>query len=274
MSAPVLEVRGLTMRFGGLTAVDRVDFAVEGGEIFSVIGPNGAGKTTVFNAVTGVYDPTEGEIRFEGRDVAHRFTGAVAAGLALIAMLTGVLAVGLTNLEPLWKATIAANYRYRQAFPWRQAWADLFAYIAGHPVGVGASFAAGAAIGAAGAFVVWRRSRRAPNVIASRGISRTFQNIRLFHDMTVLENVLVGMDLKLRARLWHMLLRLPLHRREERAAGERALELLRFVGLEERAGALAKSLPYGDQRRLEIARALATDPRLLLLDEPAAGMNP
>ncbi len=133
---------------------------------------------------------------------------------------------------------------------------------------------AGLVLGTVGAFVVWNRGRRTPDVIAAHGVARTFQNIRLFQDMTVLENVLVGMDRTLSRNVFAMALRLPGLRREEEGAEKRAIELLKFVGLTGRSGRLAKNLPYGDQRRLEIARALATEPKLLLLDEPAAGMNP
>ncbi len=115
---------------------------------------------------------------------------------------------------------------------------------------------------------------RRPDQIAALGITRTFQNIRLFDHMTVLENVLVGMHTRLKAQLWQILVRAPSARREERQARERALELLEFVNLGDKSDELAKNLPYGDQRRLEIARALASDPRLILLDEPTAGMNP
>ncbi len=129
-------------------------------------------------------------------------------------------------------------------------------------------------IGPIAAAVVWLRSRRTPDVIARGGIARTFQNIRLFNAMTAIENVLVGFDRSLTCHPIFMALGLPIHRREERNAVDRATELLDFVGLRGKSRDLAKNLPYGDQRRLEIARALATEPKLLLLDEPAAGMNP
>ena len=150
------------------------------------------------------------------------------------------------------------------------AWGDRAAMIRQTAVAMPAGFA----LGLLGGAVVWSRSRRTPDLIARNGIARTFQNIRLFQSMTVLENVLVGLDHALTAHPVHMVLGTPRHRREEAAAREKAFELLAFVGLPGGANDLAKNLPYGGQRRLEIARALATEPKLLLLDEPAAGMNP
>ena len=132
----------------------------------------------------------------------------------------------------------------------------------------------GLVVGMLGAVVIWSRSRRTPDIIAACGIARTFQTIRLFQNMTVLENVLIGLDRTLSRNVFAMALRFPGLRREEEAAEKRAIELLKFIGLTGKSGQLAKNLPYGDQRRLEIARALATQPKLLLLDEPAAGMNP
>ncbi|MEO5680876.1 MAG: ABC transporter ATP-binding protein [Acidimicrobiales bacterium] len=191
----LLQLDQVTMRFGGVTALQEVDLTVEPGEILGLIGPNGAGKTTVFNVITGVFAPTSGSIRFEGND------------------------------------------------------------LHGTQRGLGAR----------------RRSR---HQITRLGIARTFQNIRLFNEMSALENVLVGTDNHHGTSVPGAVLRLPRHRREEQAGRVRALELLELVGIAGRADETARNLPYGDQRRLEIARALATGPKLLLLDEPAAGFNP
>ncbi len=182
----LLEVERLTLRFGGVVALDDVSFGLYRGEILGLIGPNGAGKTTAFNAITGVYRPTFGAIRFQGHSL-----------------------VGMQKHQ-----------------------------------------------------------------ITKIGIARTFQSIRLFPEMTAVENVMVGADSHHRTSVVGALLRLPSHWREERAGQEQAGELLRFCGIEARAGEVARNLSYGEQRRLEIARALATRPTLLCLDEPAAGFNP
>jgi branched-chain amino acid transport system ATP-binding protein len=184
--ADLLTAQMVRKEFGGLVAVNDVDFSIPEGAIVSLIGPNGAGKTTFFNMLTGVYKPTGGRIVFAGED------------------------------------------------------------ITGKP----------------------------PHAITERGIGRTFQNIRLFQNMTSLENVLVGMHSRLKGGIVRSILHTPGIKREERDATEKARELLKFVGLQRRDDAVANSLPYGDQRRLEVARALATGPKLLLLDEPTAGMNP
>jgi branched-chain amino acid transport system ATP-binding protein len=183
---PLLEARELSKTFGGLVAVNAVEFSLEEGMIASVIGPNGAGKTTLFNMITGLYRPSRGGIFLQEHDI--------------------------TGLRP--------------------------------------------------------------NRITARGISRTFQTIRLFNNMTAEENVLAGMHCRLHGSWIGAVLQSPWVRREEQGARQRAADLLTYVGLPSRAGSLAKNLPYGDQRRLEIARALATNPKLLLLDEPTAGMNP
>lgn len=182
----LLEARGITKRFGGLVAVNDVNFTLEQGQIAGIIGPNGAGKTTFFNVITGIYKPEEGTMKFEGQNL-----------------------VGLQ-----------------------------------------------------------------PEEIAARGLKRTFQNIRLFANLTAVENVLVGMHTSLKENLVSILLKTPRVVKEEREALKRAFELLEYVGLKGKANEVSKNLPYGDQRKLEIARALASQPKILLLDEPAAGMNP
>jgi branched-chain amino acid transport system ATP-binding protein len=183
---PILVADRVRKEFGGLVAVNDVDFKIPEKSIVSLIGPNGAGKTTFFNMLTGVYTPTAGKIVFDGEDVTDK----------------------------------------------------------------------------------------PPHAITERGIGRTFQNIRLFEQMTALENVLVGMHARLKGGILGSIVGIPRVRREERRATERARELLRFSGLRGRDDIVARELPYGDQRRLEVARALATQPKLLLLDEPTAGMNP
>jgi branched-chain amino acid transport system ATP-binding protein len=271
----ILEINNLTVRFGGLTAVNAVNLAIPPDKIISLIGPNGAGKTTLFNAITGIHEPAAGRIVFNGAKVERPFRSTTVIGLALIAIMAGVGLTLAANIQPLWETAVTAHYQYRQAFPWRDACASFGAYYAGNPVSRFVwPFLVGAVLGGGGAFVVWQRSRRAPEIAARAGIARTFQNIRLFSQMTVLDNVLLGMDTQLGSRFWHDALRLPLFWRERREAAQRAMDVLRFVGLDKEAFQLAENLAYGHQRRLEIARALAMNPQLLLLDEPAAGMNP
>jgi branched-chain amino acid transport system ATP-binding protein len=182
----VLETRNLTIRFGGLTAVDDFNASIPKGSIVGLIGPNGAGKTTVFNMISGFYNPTEGQVLFNGQDI--------------------------TGMRPY--------------------------------------------------------------EVCRAGIARTFQNIRLFGNGTVLQNVMVGCHVRQKTGWWQTVLCLPSSLREEKAVAKKARDLLGVVGLENMADEKANSLPYGAQRRLEIARALGTEPRFLLLDEPAAGMNP
>ncbi len=185
MTAPILEVKGVAKKFGGLAALSDVSFSVAAGSIFGLIGPNGAGKTTMFNVLTGLYTHDEGTFTFKGQALQ-----------------------GMT-----------------------------------------------------------------PDRIASLGIARTFQNIRLFANLSALENVMIGRHVRTHSGVWGAITRNAATRAEEAAIEKRAHELLQFVGLDARANELAKHLSYGDQRRLEIARALATDPAVLALDEPAAGMN-
>jgi branched-chain amino acid transport system ATP-binding protein len=271
----ILEISNLTVRFGGLTAVNAVSLDIPSGEIVSVIGPNGAGKTTLFNAVTGVHEPTAGRIQFDSQETRRPFRVTTALALALVGFIAALSLVLIVNVEPLWDAVITTNYVYQQAFPWQKTPSAAMTYFAEEP---GQRFLVlfliGGITGLAGAYAIWSRTRYAPEVAARAGIARTFQNIRLFNQMTVLDNVLLGMDSRLNTRFWHAALRLPLYWREREQAEQQALEILQFVRLDHEAHQLAENLSYGHQRRLEIARALAIQPRLLLLDEPAAGMNP
>lgn len=182
----ILETRGVTKRFGGLSAVDNVSIQVPEGSIYAIIGPNGAGKTTLYNCITGFYPSDEGEMLFQGKSL-----------------------VGLS-----------------------------------------------------------------PDRITKKGISRTYQNIRLFPAMTALENILVGAHPRLKSNWVDALLHTPRQRAEEKEALQKAQDLLNFVDLKGKGDLLARNLPYGEQRRLEMARALANEPKIILLDEPTAGMNP
>ncbi len=273
----MLDVQKVTMRFGGLVAVNEVDLHVERGQIFSVIGPNGAGKTTLFNAVTGIYSPTSGHVLFEGHRIRLPFTIWTALKGALIGILTGIfLTLIAIDVNQFWKVTIkdtAAAYR-QQKFPKQVAWSNAMAYLSERSETVSISFSVGFLFATLGYFAVWNRSRRTPDVVARGGLARTFQNIRLFQNMTALENVLIGMDRELKGNFLTNFFIPPSIRKSEKRAIQKAHELLDFVGIGSRHNELAKNLPYGDQRRLEIARALACNPRLILLDEPAAGMNP
>lgn len=186
----VLKTEHAVMRFGGVTAVDDLNIAIEENEIVAIIGPNGAGKTTAFNMITGVYRPTQGHVFLQQAGGMENITG------------------------------------------------------------------------------------KRPDLIAGKGIARTFQNIRLFKEQTVLENVLIANHVRLKNGFFSAMAHYPFYHKSEKEMKERSMVLLERVGLVDQANEMATSLPYGLQRRLEIARALATQPTLLLLDEPAAGMNP
>ena len=274
MSA-ILEVQDVTMRFGGLVANERVSLAVRPGEIFAVIGPNGAGKTTLFNAITGIYEPTEGEVLFEGRPVRREWTMADRATGVAVGAAAAASAVLALNASALWDAAINSRYVMGEPFAWWGCLAAARGALAA--AGFWLTWFAAAAAFAVGRLAygaIWRAQRRTPDLVARAGVARTFQNIRLFGEMNLVENVLVGMDQHFRSGYWSCLLRTPGFRRERERMRRRAFELLKFVDLAASAAEPARSLPYGHQRRLEIARALATRPRLILLDEPAAGMNP
>jgi len=255
----LLSAKNITKRFGGLTAVNDVSFDIPEGSIVSLIGPNGAGKTTFFNIIAGIYDPTSGRILVRDRTMIARpvrtwlepfvwFLPAVVVGIISSIVVFGSnsetvgFVAGAITLAALIVMLLAAVARP----PWYQR---LLRRLG-----------------------IFRSAR--PNDVVAAGIGRTFQNIRLFQNMTAEENVLVGMHLGLKANLLDAMFSTPRNRADEQKARERAAELLRLVGLRGIGGELAKNLPYGDQRRLEVARALGSDPTLLLLDEPTAGMNP
>jgi ABC-type branched-subunit amino acid transport system ATPase component len=257
--APVLRAVHLTKSFGGLVAVKDVDFEVKDGTITSLIGPNGAGKTTFFNVVAGLSDPTEGYIEFLGRKmVASPERGwlepilwIVPAGAVWgLTYLVHLVGAPIQLLEILILIGLASLIATLITAVIRPTWYNLMMVRLG----------------------IFKSAR--PNDMVQAGIGRTFQNIRLFANMTALENVLVGMHGQLKASPVDAVLRTGKQRREEVASTAEARRLLQYVGLRNRDDELARNLPYGDQRRLEIARALATKPRLLLLDEPTAGMNP
>ena len=258
-ASAVLRAVGVTKAFGGLVAVKSVDFEVKSGSITSLIGPNGAGKTTFFNVIAGLSDPTEGYVEFLGEKRVARpergwlepvmwiLPAAIVWTLAYVASRAGAAS---QILEILILAGLGILIATLITAVIRPSWYGHFM----------------AALG------IFKSAR--PNDMVHAGIGRTFQNIRLFANMTALENVLVGMHGQLHASPIDAILRTPKQKREEVASTAEAQRLLNYVGLRNREGELARNLPYGDQRRLEIARALATKPKLLLLDEPTAGMNP
>ncbi len=256
--AAVLRAVHLTKAFGGLVAVKEVDFEVKAGSITSLIGPNGAGKTTLFNVVAGLSEPTDGHIEFLGRRVVARPERAwlepilwilPAALVWLLAYLVGTANPPVNVIEILVLLGLGLLIATLITAVIRPGWYNRLLVRLG----------------------IFKSAR--PNDMVQAGIGRTFQNIRLFANMTAIENVLVGMHGQLKSSPLDAVLRTPKQKREELDSVAEARRLLRYVGLR-REDELARNLPYGDQRRLEIARALATRPKLLLLDEPTAGMNP
>jgi ABC-type branched-subunit amino acid transport system ATPase component len=275
MSAkPILSLNQVTVRFGGLVAANNVTLSVDEGIIGAVIGPNGAGKTTIFNCITGIYNPTSGSVAIEETPIKQSFTLRTGVQTGILSLTAGVFLVLAVNLQLLWDASINQRFISGQPFDWSAAIATGWYTLAELPLPwTWGSFLVGSMLSLTSSLTLWARSRHTPHSTICRGVARTFQNIRLFKSMTVLENVLVGMHRHLRTGLLAHIVKTSRYRNEEHARIERAREILQFVGLDEFHQALATSLPYGLQRRLEIARALATAPKIILLDEPAAGMN-
>ena len=255
----LLHADGVTKRFGGLVAVHDIDFTIPTGAIVSLIGPNGAGKTTFFNIIAGIYDPTAGVVIFNGREMIARSRRAWLE--PFIWFLPGFIGIFAT--------LIAASNGAPDGQIFILGGITLVALMTTLLVGVARPPRYQRALPRVGIF----KSAR-PNDMVEAGLGRTFQNIRLFQNMTALENVLVGMHSRLRSTWLDAMFSTPRDRREEKEAAAEARGYLRLVGLRGKDGELAKNLPYGDQRRLEIARALGSKPKLLLLDEPTAGMNP
>lgn len=208
MSNKIMTLSDVTMQFGGVVAVDSLSLEIGEGEIVALIGPNGAGKTTAFNVITGVYEPTNGNVSFRDKTVVENYPKG--------------------KMKKLYAGQNNGSYKHSVV--------------------------------------------KTPDKITALGIGRTFQNIRLFRDLTVLENVMIAKHLHVKAGVFSATFRF--NKKEEEKLREESIELLKLVGLEDAKEDIASSLPYGKQRHLEIARALATEPALLLLDEPAAGMNP
>ena len=258
-AASVLVATGVTKQFGGLVAVNSVDFVIPKGSIVSLIGPNGAGKTTFFNVVAGLYEPTEGTVAFGGREMIATGRRTWAEPLTwvfptVIVGLLGFLVAQATGSDAILAvALLAAVVLLIAMFLLAIIRPPIYERML-HRLGI------------------FKSAR--PNDMVVAGLGRTFQNIRLFKTMTAAENVKVGMHSRLHATPLDAALRLPRHRREEKEADVQARRWLAFVGLKGKEQETARNLAYGDQRRLEIARALASQPKLLLLDEPTAGMNP
>jgi branched-chain amino acid transport system ATP-binding protein len=267
----LLAVKNITLKFGGLTALNNISFEVRKGEILSIIGPNGAGKTSLFNVITGIYAPTGGKVLLGKDQLSRKRTLSTIFGFLVIALLAALFIQLLCTIDTVWDSSINRRYIYQQPFDWggalAVAWRSFF------EIGIWPA-AIGGIIGLVASCVVWERTRCAAEAVACEGITRTFQNIRLFNTLSVKEHVLLGLDRTLKSRFFSCLFHLPSMKKEEEEALKTVFETLEVVGLEKHADRQAATLSYGHQRRVEIARSITAKPKILLLDEPAAGMNP
>ncbi len=255
----VLRAQSLTKHFGGLRALQSVDLVIPDRSVVSLIGPNGAGKTTFFNVVAGLIEPTSGSVEINGLQLIAPPTRASLESVLWVspAVIVALVALGLAR-------ALSSPAIFEIGIPIAVA-----CLVATLLLAIVRPFWYQRLLPRMGIFKSGR-----PNDIVLAGVGRTFQNIRLFQNMTAMENVLVGMHTRMHASPVDALLASRRQSREEMAGRVRARELMALVGLPGRHDELARNLPYGDQRRLEIARALACEPKLLLLDEPTAGMNP
>ncbi len=303
----MLKILNLSKDFGGVRAVSNVSFNVCEGEILSVIGPNGAGKTTLFNMLTGLIKPSGGSVFFKGKELIPEdkevdlkklnFISIANAIYSLLVMFYFYM-IYYKDVTFLFEYTIFlisvslvrlfSAYRLRQRVLWAKGFLTVILFF-------DAAFALYFAIYKtgyipcvlitiiSGYFYYYFTNRKTRNLfgefiaaeeIANLGIARTFQNIRLFSQLKVIENIKIGFHSGIRSWLLNIIFKTRFYREEEESLNKKAMELMQFVGIEDYADILASNLPYGVQRKLEIARALATEPEILLLDEPAAGMNP
>ena len=303
----ILKVNNLTKDFGGVRAVDNVSFEIERGSIVSIIGPNGAGKTTLFNMLTGLLKPTKGSIIFNNNEIIpedkpedFRLLTKISFFYVLYSVLIGLYFYYVYHKDATFQFEFTlfsilvilfrcyTSYRMNQRIIWAKGFNSIILFF-------DTAFAIYFAItkkliipaiiitGIACYFYYYFNKRKTKNLfgefieadkIAVQGIARTFQNIRLFQNLTALDNVMIGFHKSINENLSGILANTEYKVKEEEKFVEKAMQLLDYVGLKEHAYFLASNLPYGEQRKLEIARALALEPELILLDEPAAGMNP
>ena len=303
----MLKVVNLTKEFGGVTAVNNVSFNVNKGEILSIIGPNGAGKTTLFNMLTGLIKPTKGTIIFEDNEIVPEDSPEEFKKLNIISILLTIytfLIMGyfyfIYKNDVMFKfeftlsiitvliLRLFAIYRLKQRVLWAKGFSSIILFF---DVAFAIYFGITKkmiipliliVIFAVYFYLYFIRKKtkhlfeeflEAEN-IANMGIARTFQNIRLFQNLKVLENILIGFHSRARSNVWSVIFKTKYQQQQEKELKNEAEKLLEFVGIKQQANNLASNLAYGEQRKLEIARALALNPKLLLLDEPAAGMNP